>query len=251
MTANSGVRNLLLAGLSEPSYDGLRRRLSPVTLQLRDPIQLPGQKIRFIYFFESAISSIIAKAGPEEVEVGICGRDGMSGTSVLLFSETSPYECFVQVPGDALRVEVEVLRELMTSDLELARRFVLFAEFSTIQIAQTALANARFTVLERMARWILMCHDRITGDEMELTHSFLSTMLGVRRAGVTTDMHVLEGEGAVVNRRGRVLVRDRQRLEEFAGDCYGTPEAEYERLLGVRLRRPGTVAGLQAGSRVD
>jgi CRP-like cAMP-binding protein len=167
----------------------------------------------------------------------------MSGVSVLNDSDVAPYECFIQVPGEAYRIDARELAQIAAEHQDIGHRFTRFAEFNTIQIAQTALANARFTVLERMARWILMCHDRIVGDEMELTHSFLSTMLGVRRAGVTTDMHVLEGEGAVVNRRGRVLVRDRARLEEFAGDCYGTPEAEYERLLGQKLRRGGNPNG--------
>jgi hypothetical protein len=94
------------------------------------------------------------------------------------------------------------------------------------------LANARFAVTQRLARWILMSHDRLDGDDMPLTHDLLALMLGVRRGGVTTSLHVLEGEHMIKSTRGNVWVIDRSKLEAMAGDSYGSPEAEYERVIG-------------------
>lgn len=101
-----------------------------------------------------------------------------------------------------------------------------------MQTSYTALSNAVHPVDERLARWLLMCHDRVDGDELALTHEFLSLMLAVRRPSVTTALHVLEGNRFITAERGYITIRDRRRLEEFAGDAYGRPEAEYKRLIG-------------------
>ena len=97
------------------------------------------------------------------------------------------------------------------------------------------LANGRYSMQERLARWLLMCHARLDGDHLELTHEFLALMLGVRRSGVTNELHILEGIHAIKATRGNVRVVDRDRLEEVAGGCYGLPEREYERLIGLTI----------------
>jgi CRP-like cAMP-binding protein len=102
----------------------------------------------------------------------------------------------------------------------------------TIQISQTAYANASMNVEARLARWVLMTHDRTDGFELSLTHDFLAMMLGIRRPGVTTAIHVLEGTGMIRAERGRIIVLNREKLEELADDAYGMAEAEYERLIG-------------------
>jgi CRP-like cAMP-binding protein len=99
-----------------------------------------------------------------------------------------------------------------------------------IQVAATALTNGRYEIGQRLARWLLMCQDRL-GDQLPLTHDFLALMLGVRRPGVTSAMHVLEGEQLIYAERGLIRIRSRQRLEEYAGAAYGVPEAEYRRLI--------------------
>lgn len=94
------------------------------------------------------------------------------------------------------------------------------------------MSNAVHPIDERLARWLLMCHDRTIGNEMALTHEFLSIMLAVRRPSVTTALHVLEGNGFIQAERGYITVRDRHGLEDFARDSYGRPDAEYRRLIG-------------------
>ena len=108
---------------------------------------------------------------------------------------------------------------------------LLYSRAQTVQIAESALAFARFSIEERLARWILMCHDRHGYDDIPLTHELLSVMLGTRRAGVTTTLHILEGAGMIRSTRGNITVRDRSKLSEAAGGSYGGSEAEYNRLF--------------------
>jgi CRP-like cAMP-binding protein len=108
-----------------------------------------------------------------------------------------------------------------------------YAQALNVQTSGAAFSNAEHTVEMRLARWLLMCHDRVDGDEFKLTHDFISMMLGVRRAGVTTALHVLEGHHLIRARRGSITVVDRDALMTLADDAYGLPEAEYERLFGV------------------
>ena len=107
-----------------------------------------------------------------------------------------------------------------------------FVQALNVQAASTAAANAHFDLPERLARWLLMCHDRVSSDQLELTHEFMAMMLAVRRSSVTVTLHTLEGTRAIRGTRGSVTVLDRARLEEIAGSSYGEPEDEYRRLLG-------------------
>jgi hypothetical protein len=125
----------------------------------------------------------------------------------------------------------------MAASSSLHQRLLRFVQTFMIQTAQTALANGSHLLEERLARWLLMCHDRVDGDALFTTHEFLSLMLGVRRAGVTEALKVLEDRGLISTKRSQVTVLDRVKLEAVAGDSYGVPEAEYARLFGLPLRR--------------
>jgi CRP-like cAMP-binding protein len=229
--------NLLLRSLGPDSYGRLAPHLERVHLDVRTPVERPGAPTEFVYFYETAIGSTVARAGDEEVEIGLCGREGSNGIALINGSVKPSFETFIQQAGNALRVPASIFVGLMAEDDGLAGLMRRSVQAFLVQVSYTSLANGRFALLERMARSLLMCHDRVVGNEINLTHSFLSLMLGVRRAGVTTDMHVLEGAHAVLNQRGRIIIRDRAKLESFAGGSYGVPEAEYERLIGQRLRR--------------
>jgi CRP-like cAMP-binding protein len=231
------TRNLLLKSLSDASFERLEPLLQRVTLPLKHSVQPPGEPIETVYFCETCIACRIATAGAERIAVDITGREGVTGLPVLHHARTSSLESFIQVPGEAFGIAVDDLTACMEEHLDLRQVLLRSALMNASQVAYTALANGRFTVLERTARWILMCHDRMPDDQINLTHEFLALMMGVRRAGVTTDMHVLEGERALSNKRGRIIIRDRAKLEEIAGSCYGAPEAEYEALIGQQLRR--------------
>jgi CRP-like cAMP-binding protein len=169
----------------------------------------------------------------DEVEIGLYGREGFSGTAVVLGVESTPHRSFIQV-GDgvsALRIESGRLLEACDRSATLRTLLLRYVQTFTVQAAQGSAANAHHEVPQRLSRWLLMCHDRVSGEVLELTHEFMAMMLGVRRAGVTVALHTLEGTGAIHATRGRIMVIDRPRLEELAGACYARSEAEYSRLI--------------------
>ena len=163
--------------------------------------------------------------------VGLIGREGMVGIPIALGVRATPFEYFVQHAGDGLRMAAHHLEEVIDERPSLHRVLLRYAQALNVQTSGTAFANAEHTVETRLARWLLMCHDRVDGDDIAITHDFLSMMLGVRRAGVTTATHVLEGNGLIRTKRGVITVLDRERLEELADNAYGLPEAEYARLM--------------------
>jgi CRP-like cAMP-binding protein len=171
-------------------------------------------------------------ASDDQIEVGMTGREGVTGLPILLGSDRSPNKTYVQVAGHGRRIKADDLRQAMDESSSLRALLLNFVQFFLIQASQTALANARFKIEERLARWLLMAQDRVDLPAMPLTHEFLSIMLGVRRAGVTDAIHALVGRGMIRSERGQIEVIDRQSLIEWANGCYGVPEREYERLFG-------------------
>lgn len=228
----SDVRNHVLAGLSPEDYGWLHPRLEPVNLPLRTYLIEPNKPIEHIYFLEQGIASVVALTPQQRrIEVGLIGREGLSGTPVLLGTDRTPHECFIQTSGDALRIAAGEIWAAVKERPALHLRLLRFVQAFTVQVAQTALSNGSYTLEERLARWLLMCHDRVDGDVLTTTHEFLSIMLGVRRPGVTEALHILEGARVIKAERGSVTVLDRAKLEAVAGESYGVAEAEYARLL--------------------
>jgi CRP-like cAMP-binding protein len=181
---------------------------------------------------------VVAASHDDEVaEVGHIGPEGMSGTHVLLGTDRTANKTFMQVSGFGIKIPVPSLLAVLDADPALRKFFLRYVHSSELQLAHSALANARYNMHERLARWLLMCHDRLEGNNLPLTHEFLALMLGVRRSGVTNELHIIEGLGAIKSTRGNVRIIDRARLEEIAAGCYGIPEDEYERLVGLPIRR--------------
>lgn len=209
--------------------------MEDVELPVRHVVEAANKPIKHAYFPISGIVSVVA-TGPKDrhIEVGIIGCDGMSGISILLGDDRSPNETYVQVAGAGARIAVDELRAALDNSAFLRQCLLRYAQAFSVQTAHTALANGRAKVEERLARWVLMVHDRIGGDEILLTHEFLALMLGVRRAGITTTLNVLESQNLIDAERGRIVVRDRAGLEALADGYYGVPEAEYRRLTGWR-----------------
>lgn len=183
------------------------------------------QLIEYCWFFESGVASVVAtSADGAETEVGIVGCDGMLDVAVVLGVERSPLRSFVQIPGSGFRVPVRSLNQIKQASAAFRDQLNFYAYAYTIQIAQTALANASFSVEERLARWLLMCADRVGDGEIALTHESLSIMLNVRRAGVTLAIQSFERAGFLKAQRGALSITDRAALTRFAYDAY-TPLA--------------------------
>lgn len=219
--------------------------LAPATAALLEPhieiVEMPQAQVLHeanhpidqIYFpLSGLVSCVAAEELRGRYEIGIIGPEGTTGIPILLYADCPPMRSIVQIPGHAARIARSAFESAVEQDGELRKLLLRFCQAQFVQVAYTAVSNSRDRVDTRLARWILMCRDRTGHDELSLTHEFLSIMLGVRRAGVTNALHVLEGEHAIRSTRGRVTIRDRARLVTIAGDAYGIAEREYERLLG-------------------
>jgi CRP-like cAMP-binding protein len=232
MITQSEVKNRLLKVLPSTAFMVLSRKMERVDLPLKEVLVEANQPTSHVCFIESGLGSVVAESSDgETVEVGHVGREGMTGYHVLLMTETSMHKTFMQTAGTGIKVPVQTLRAVCDEHPSVRDMFLRYVHCCEVQLAHSALANARYSMHERLARWLLMCHDRLDGDDLPLTHEFLSLMLGVRRSGVTDQLHILEGLHAIKATRGNIHVRDRDQLEEIAGGCYGLPEKEYARLI--------------------
>jgi len=226
-------RNELLRHLSQRDYGLLAPHLVAVVLPLRKDLAKRGRNISAAYFVEDGIASVVAygRVGAG-VELGLVGRDGMSGVAVLLGADRATHDIYMQIAGGGQCIKISALKRCVAESDSLLRALLRYSHAFNVQVAHTAMINARSKVEERLARWLLVAHDRLDGDELPLTHEFLATMLGVRRPGVTVALHALEQDGLIQPGRGSITIIDRKGLEQAANGAYGTGEAELGRLLG-------------------
>ena len=227
------IRNRLLATLSPVDFSLLEPQLERVPLPVGVRLLEPNSPIEHVYFLEQGIASVVANTPQgRRIEAGIIGREGLTGIPALLGTDRTPHECFIQTAGEGVRIWADDLRRALAGSASLHQHLLQFVQAFMIQMGQTALSNGCHTLEQRLARWLLMCHDRVDGGDLSTTHEFLSLMLGVRRAGVTVALQVLEDRGLIATKRAQITVLDRAKLEAVAGDSYGVPEAEYARLFG-------------------
>ena len=224
--------NRILSRLSQEEFGLLRPHLEAVELPVRKQLESRNKPIEAIYFIEHGFASVVANGTGRSIEVGIIGREGMTGLSVIMGTDRSPHETYMQVGGDGQRMSSAKLGRAVQESPALHRHFLRFGHAFVVQTAQTALANGRSKIEERLARWLLMANDRLDGDEVPLTHEFLSVMLGVRRPGVTVALDVLEKEGLIHAKRRAIAIVDRAGLRKISNGAYGAPEAEFKRLFG-------------------
>lgn len=225
------IANMLLAKLPDEEIERLLPHLERVDLARGQVLHDPFEPIKFIYFFESGLSSEIARnPSGKGIEVGCVGREGFSGLPLALGVDQSPHHAFMQADATALRLNAADLETAKQRNPEFARLLLRYVHVFMIQIACSALADGRYGIEQRLARWLLMAHDRLSA-ELPLTHDFLGLMLGVRRPSVTDALHLLEGKQLIKAGRGLITIRNRQGLEDLAGDAYGVPEAEYRRVI--------------------
>src|ERR1051325_4649556 len=172
--AQTSVRNRLLLTLLPADFSLLQPQLEPVSLPLRTCLVAPNTPIQYVHFLEQGIASNVAILPQGRcIEVAVIGWDGLTGVPVLLGVDQTPHECFIQVPGNGLRMCTDDLRRAVAASVSVRQALLRFVHALIIQTAQTALANGRCSIEERLARWLLMCHDRVNGDGLSTTHEFL------------------------------------------------------------------------------
>ncbi len=231
--SQSSVRNRLLALMTAADFDRLAPHLEFACYPRGAVFLEADAAIEHAIFPEGGVGSIIASS-PEglEAEAGLFGRDGMAPTPLLMGAAKVTNRILFQIEDESWRIAKAPFLAALDESASLRNLLLRYAQTLAVQTSFTALSNAVHPIDERLARWILMCDDRLDGSEVPLTHEFMSVMLAVRRPGVTTALHVLEGNGLIRAGRGCVTVRNRGALEQFAGDAYGKPEAVYRELVG-------------------
>ena len=227
------VKNQLLREMASEDYAIFQMLLVATDLPKGMVLSEPGKPFSHACFPDSGIGSIVALS-PEghRSEVGITGKEGMFGFTLLLEIDRTPHETFMQVEGTGYIIEADAVASACRTSLSLRAGLLRYVQAYSVQTSFTALSNVTHSVEVRLARWLLMSHDRTEGDSIALTHEFISLMLGVTRSSVTLALHMLEGANLIRSTRGRVSIRDRAGLEQLAHDAYGSAEDEYERLIG-------------------
>lgn len=221
-------RNQLLTALPDDVLAAMHPHLERIRLEQRDLLFGPGEAIEFVYFPETAVGSLVGiLSGGGVSEVATVGCEGIIGLPIFLGEQTSSHHAFTQVPGYAERMTVASFAVMVKSSPDLQLLLLRYTQAFLTQVTQTAACNVTHLVEERCARWLLATHDRVIGDELELTHELLAFTLGVRRAGVTVVMNSLRTAGLISYSRGRVVVRDRAGLEAASCACYDVVRLEH------------------------
>ncbi len=215
-------RNRLLQVLPAAELRRLRPYLARVRLVNGDVLHRADGRVEQVYFVEQGYVSLMAEAGRAgRVEVGLVGWEGVVGSPVLLAGDpASSLQAVVQVPGTAYCIRADILNASLEHAPALRRAMRQALETLVAQLAQIAACNSRHALPERLARWLLMAHDRVDGDELPLTQDLLAVMLAVRRPGVTIAVSTLQAAGLLRHSRGRIVIRDRPGLETAACACY-------------------------------
>jgi CRP-like cAMP-binding protein len=215
------IENSLLAALPCKDYQRLRAGLEPATLTFGEVLYEPRETIRHVYFPGNSLISLLTLAdGHLALEVGLIGREGMVGIPLVLGGNVSTVRALVQGSGTAMRMTTAQFRKEFRLSLPLQRELYRYTHTLMSQVSQTAACN-RFHVVEmRLARWLLMTHDRVKSDQFHMTHEFLGHMLGVRRVGVTKAAQTLQKLRLISYSRGDITILDRTGLEAAACQCY-------------------------------
>lgn len=248
--SETAFQNQLLRSLTETDLAVVAPLLRHVDMPRHMKLDEPSKDIDTVYFLEQGICSIVVIGEHDQkTEAGLIGRDGMVGFTLAAETSRSPHQTFMQVSGHGLAMSSADFQTCLTACPSLRTAALRYGQALYTQVSHTLLATARNTIHQRLARWLLMCQDRVDGNDLELTHEFLALMLTVRRSGVTNELHVLEGMHLIRSLRGLVQVIDRAGLVRVADGSYGLPEREYDRLFPGVARQPADGAIALTASR--
>jgi len=227
-----GVRNRLLRRLQSREYVRLRPHFKDVVFESGHIVYEARSQIDFVYFPHNCVLSAVTILDGSGIEVGTIGNEGAAGLTAFIGPSISPHRMIAQVPGDGVRIAAAVLEEEARNNRQLHDLLLQHHQAFLTQLSQTVACNGLHSLLKRCCRWLLMTHDRVGKDELQLTHEFLSFMLGVRRQGVTETLQALQEQRLIANSRGTVTIVNRAGLEATSCECYRIVVEEYNRLLG-------------------
>ena len=208
-------------------------KMHPVTLDMRQVLYEAEAPVEAVHFMQSGWTSLIAQLEDGmTAEVGMVGREGMVGLPLVFGVGSSYVLAMVQASGTALRMEAGAFQQALAEHPPLRALLFRYSEFMHAQVVQTAACNGNHALEQRLARWLLMSHDRADGDELPMTQEFLATMLCVHRPSVTVAARILQRASLIRYGSGTITVVDRPGLEAAACECHGNVRRQYQKLLG-------------------
>jgi CRP-like cAMP-binding protein len=229
----AAVGNHLLAALPHDSYERLRPHLEPISFSLGEVVYESGGHMPYVYFpTTSHISLLYTMIDGSTAEMGLVGQEGIVGIALFMGGETTPNRAMVQGGGAAYRMKSAAMLDEFKRGGEFQHLLLRYTQALITQISQTAVCNRLHSVEQRLCRWLLMTRDLAQSDELEMTHEFISNMLGVRREGVTVAAQKLQEKGMISYVRGHIQILDRPQLLSHVCECYQVVKSEHARLLG-------------------
>lgn len=224
------IQNHLLAALPGRDYERLLPHLETVRLPFMEVLYESGELIKYVYFPNDGLISLSVVMEDETPrEVALIGNEGMLGTAVVLGMNATPTRALIQMPGTAMRMKAEALREELKRGGTLQNLLQRYTHALFTQVSQSAACVSSHEVNKRLSRLLLLTHDGAEGDEFEMKHEFMALILGVTRSVVTRAAGSLQHEKLIHYARGRVTILDRRGLEATACECYWAVKEEYER----------------------
>ncbi len=225
--------NLLLRSLIPADRALIAPHLERHSFAVGETLIEAGQPIERLYFIESGIAAVLDSLGGDgQYAIGLVGAEGFVGWPLLLGEDRSSHQVVLRAEeGTALSIAKRPLRDAIAASETLRDTLLRFVQVFFVQMSRTVVSSLAHPVERRLARWILLYHDRVREDDIRMTHDEFRLMLGVRRSSITDALHRLEEQHAIRALRGRVIVRDRDRLLAMASDTYGPAEHAYDRLV--------------------
>ncbi len=220
-STGKAVRNIILLSVPDSEFNMVRPELEPVDLPRHLILHEPGEKIQYAYFLNDGMTSLVVITNDgRSVEVGIVGREGVVGAPLAVGLHRGTFRAIMQIPGQGVRLRSEVLEDALGAAPNLRQELGRYTLLHGLQVGQIAACNRLHEIDQRLARWLLMCQDRVDSESLPLTHEFLAQMLGSGRPAVSLAAAMLEELGAVEQMRGAIKVVNRKQLESAACECY-------------------------------
>ncbi|MEI9431788.1 Crp/Fnr family transcriptional regulator [Mesorhizobium sp. Cs1299R1N3] len=239
----STFRNHILKTLAPADFALVQASLHRVILGVKTQLVSVNAPIKSVYFPEAGVASVVATmVSGHQSEVGVIGREGMTGLALALGQDRSPNQTFIQIASNGWCLAAPMLRAALAESSTLRDTVLRYAHSFMVQSSRTSLVNRRSNLEERLARWLLMVHDRVDSNKIELTHDLLAIMLGTGRPGVTTAMQMLEYRGLISAKRGALEILDRAGLVNVSNGAYGEEEQRPFRELPATYPGPVPVS---------
>ena len=225
--------NYLLAALPSQAYDRLSPHLEKITFGLGEVVYESGARMQYVYFpTTSQISLLYTMIDGSTAEMGLVGKEGVVGIALFMGGETAPNRAMVQGGGVAFRMKSKAMLDEFKRGGEFQQLLLRYTQALITQISQTAVCNRLHSVEQHLCRWLLMTHDLAQSDELQMTHEFISNILGVRREGVTMAARRLRDMKMISYVRGHITIVSRRQLLAHVCECYQVVKDEHSRLLG-------------------